>query len=179
MQGGAVARALLAHGLEVTAFVRNSESGPAQELKALGAKLAMGTMDDMQPLEAATAGQDAVFSMQPSGAAPGVESEQAHNIASAAHKNGVKQIIHTSVSATGWREKGFDFEHKSPIMIAYWDDEEDAERAVRESGVKFWTILKPAFYMENFIPPKGDLMFPDLKDGKWLQLPISNPLNSR
>lgn len=168
MQGGAVVQALLRAGHPVTAFVRNPSSAPAQALARQGVALATGTMDDVASLEAAGAGHDAVFSMQPAGvdpADPGAERRQAGNIATAAKRAGVAQIIHTSVSATGWRNS-YPAGDIDPLMKEYWDQKEAAEDAIRQAGVDRWTILKPAFYMDMFIPPKGDHMFPDLRQDK-------------
>ncbi len=169
MQGGAAARALLRAGHPVTAFVRNPSSAPAQALARQGAALATGDMNDLASLEAASTGHDAVFSMQmPSHdpADPGSEQRHAHNVATAAKRAGVTQIIHTSVSATGWRNQHPDIEDIHPVMAAYWDQKEAAEDAIRQAGLEHWTIFKPALYMEDFLAPKRDHMFPDLPGGK-------------
>ena len=169
MQGGAVVKALLRAGHPVTAFVRDSASDAAQALAERGVALATGTMDDAASLEAASAGHDAVFSMQPAGvdpAVPGAECRQARNIATAAKRAGVAQLIHTSVSATGWRSAHPDEVIVEPVMKEYWDQKEQAEDAIRQSGVDRWTIFKPAFYMDMFLPPKGDYMFPELPQDK-------------
>ncbi|MFE5397907.1 NmrA family NAD(P)-binding protein [Streptomyces sp. NPDC056568] len=169
MQGGAAVQALLRAGHPVTAFVRNPSSAPARALAEQGVALATGTMDDLASLEAAAAGHDAVFSMQMPGvdpADPGAEQRQARNIATAAKRAGATQIIHTSVSATGWRSQHPALEDVHPVTTAYWDEKEAAEDAVRQSGLEHWTIFKPAFYMENFLPPRRDFMFPELPQGK-------------
>ncbi|MGW0792300.1 NmrA family NAD(P)-binding protein [Streptomyces sp. NPDC002911] len=169
MQGGAAVQALLRAGHPVTAFVRNPSSAPAQALARQGVALATGTMDDPASLEAAGSGHDAVFSMQMPGvdpADPGAEQRQARNIATAAKRAGITQIIHTSVSATGWRSQHPDIEDIHPVTTAYWDEKEAAEDAIRQSGLEHWTIFKPALYMDNFLPPKRDFMFPDLPQGK-------------
>ncbi|MGW0908607.1 NmrA/HSCARG family protein [Streptomyces sp. NPDC002853] len=169
MQGGGAARALLHAGHPVTAFVRNPSSAPAQALARQGVALATGDMDDLASLEAAGAGHDVVFSVQMPGVDPvdpGAEQRQARNIATAAKRAGVTQIIHTSVSATGWRSQHPDIKGFSPATMAYWDEKEAAEEAVRQSGLENWTIFKPAFYMENFLSPRQDFMFPELSQGK-------------
>lgn len=168
MQGGAAVQALLRLGHPVTAFVRNPSSTAAQTLAEQGITLATGDMDDLASLEAASAGHDTVFSVQLAGvdpADPGAEQRKARNIAAAAKKAGVAQIIHTSVSATGWRSQHPGYE-QSDLHTAYWDEKEAAEEAIRQSGIDRWTILKPAFYMNNFLPAKRDPMFPDLPQGK-------------
>ncbi|MFC5747541.1 NmrA family NAD(P)-binding protein [Actinomadura rugatobispora] len=169
MQGGAAVRALLRAGHPVTAFVRNPSSAAARALAGQGVALATGHMDDTASLDAASAGHDVVFSMQMAGvdpADPGAERRQAANIATAAKRAGVAQIIHTSVSATGWRSRYPDVEVTDPVMKAYWDEKEAAEEAIRQSGIDRWTIFKPAFYMDNFLPPKRDTQFPGLAEGK-------------
>ena len=169
MQGGAVVQALLRAGHPVTAFVRNPASAPAQALAQQGVALATGTMDDVAALEAASFGHDAVFSMQPAGVDPtdpGAERRQASNIATAAKRGGVAQIIHTSVSATGWRSEHPHEANMDPLMKEYWNQKEEAEDAIRQAGLDRWTIFKPPFYMENFIPPKGNHMFPELPEDR-------------
>ncbi|GHA08177.1 hypothetical protein GCM10010372_04380 [Streptomyces tauricus] len=168
MQGGAAVRALLRAGHPVTAFVRNPTSAPAQALARQGVALARGDMDDLASLEAAGAGHDAVFSVQLAGvdpADPGAEQRKARNIATAAQRAGIVQIIHTSVSGTGWRSRHPGYE-QSALWKAYWGEKEAAEDAIRQSGLDHWTIFKPAFYMDNFLPAKQDPMFPDLPQGR-------------
>jgi uncharacterized protein YbjT (DUF2867 family) len=47
----------------------------------------------------------------------------------------------------------------------YWTDKLAVEDEVRASGLR-WTILRPAFLMENCIPPKSTWMFPHLHEGR-------------
>ncbi|MFM9695005.1 NmrA family NAD(P)-binding protein [Streptomyces europaeiscabiei] len=167
MQGGAAVQALLREGHHVTAFVRDPSSGAARALAAQGVALAAGNMDDTALLDAASAGHDVVFSMQmPALDDAGTEERQARNIVAAARRAGVAQIIHTSVSATGWRARHPDI--CPGVLKTYWDGKEGAEDAVRRGGFDAWTIFKPAFYMENFIPPKVVWMFPGLAQGELL-----------
>ncbi|MGY0497913.1 NmrA family NAD(P)-binding protein [Nocardia sp. FBN12] len=170
MQGGAAAQALLRAGHPVTAFVRDPSSAPAQALAAQGVALATGDLEDPASLEAAAAGHDAVFSVQLPGvdpADPGAEQRQARNIATAAKRAGVTQIIHTSVSATGWRTQYPDIDITDSGMEAYWDEKEAAEEAIRQAGLERWTILKPAFFMDNYLlPSKIAFIFPELPQGE-------------
>ncbi|GGM89832.1 hypothetical protein GCM10011609_28390 [Lentzea pudingi] len=168
MQGGAAVQALLRAGHPVTAFVRNPSSVPAQALARQGVALATGDMDDIASLEAATAGHDVVFSVQLAGvdpADPGAEQRKARNIATAAKRAGVTQIIHTSVSGTGWRSQHPGYE-LSDLMKAYWDEKEAAEDAIRQAGLERWTIFKPAYYMDNFLPARWDTQSLGLSEGK-------------
>ncbi|MGW0785055.1 NmrA family NAD(P)-binding protein [Streptomyces sp. NPDC002913] len=168
MQGGAAVKALLRAGHPVTAFVRNPSSAPALALAGQSVALATGDMDDLASLEAASAGHDAVFSVQMPGLDPadlGAEQRKARNIATAAKRAGISQILHTSVSGTGWRSQHPGYE-QSALLKAYWDEKEAAEDAIRQSGLKDWAIFKPAFYMDNFLSPKREYMAPDLPQGK-------------
>lgn len=168
MQGGAAVQALLSAGHPVTAFVRDPSSPGAQELAEQGVALATGDLEDLASLGAASQGHDAVFSVQLAGVDPadrGAEERQARNIAAAAKRAGVSQIVHTSVSGTGWRSEHQGYELSS-LFTAYWDGKEAAEDVVRHSGVDRWTILKPAAYMENFLPADRTRQYPALAEGK-------------
>ncbi|KAH7265537.1 uncharacterized protein BKA55DRAFT_559165 [Fusarium redolens] len=44
----------------------------------------------------------------------------------------------------------------------YWLNKAQIESMVRGSGVKYWTILRPAFLMNNYHQPTASFMFPDL-----------------
>lgn len=63
-QGGAVARKLLAEGWQVRALTRDVNKPAAQELKALGAELVAGDMDNAAELETAFKDAHGVFSVQ-------------------------------------------------------------------------------------------------------------------
>lgn len=155
-QGGAVARALLAAGTPVRALVRDIHSEGAKTIKALGASLVLGNLNDSQSLLTATTGVRAVFSVQtPDMTDPNSDSErvQGKNLVEAAKATHVVQFIHSSVSgagdyhrnAAGWKEGRWN-EH-------YWESKAYTEELVRAADFKYWTIIKPTFFMENFIRP--------------------------
>jgi uncharacterized protein YbjT (DUF2867 family) len=60
-QGGAVARLLLSRGHRVRGLTRKPESAAARKLKALGAEIATGDMEDRGSLAYAASGMDAFF----------------------------------------------------------------------------------------------------------------------
>ena len=155
-QGGAVARALLAHAVPVRALVRNPISGSAEELNALGATLVTGDLMDKASLSAACEGVRAVFSVQ----MPDMndlegdgEQVMGRNLIESAKKAGVEHFVHSSVSGAG------DYARNAPGYAEgrwdthYWESKAYAEDLVRSAGFRFWTILKPAFFMENFVRP--------------------------
>ena len=167
MQGGAVARTLQDAGIRVTALVRDPGSAQARALEQEGITLAAGDLEDPASLVSACSGRTAVFSVQPAPFADkDSERRQAGNLVRAARDAGVRQLVHTSVSGTGWRERYPDVDPGSTRN--YWDSKEDAEALVREAGFPAWTIVKPAFFMENLIAPKVGHMFPLLPDGELL-----------
>ena len=84
----------------------------------------------------------------------------------AAAAAGVGHFVHTSVSGTGWRARHPDVD--PGVTRNYWDSKEDAEQAVRNGGFAAFTIVKPAFFMENFVAPKAGWMFPLLAERELL-----------
>lgn len=170
MQGGAVTRAMRQAGLRVTALVRTPDAASARALTQEGIDLVVGDLEDVDSLASACIGQTAVFSVQqaPSPGDPDAERRQARSLINAAKQSGVHHLLHTSVSGTGWRTRHPDVDPGA--TRGYWDSKEDVEMMVREAGLPAYTIVKPAFFMENFIAPKAARMFPLLADGR---LPVA------
>jgi uncharacterized protein YbjT (DUF2867 family) len=140
-QGGAVARKLLEDGWKVRALTRDLDKPAAQELKALGAEIVPGDMDDRAQLDAAFQGAYGVFSVQ-NYWLPGVgfegEIRQGKNVAEAAKAAGVQHLVYSSVGAAhrGMGQKHFE----SKWMI---------EQHIHSLDIPF-TILRPAAFFENF-----------------------------
>ncbi|MFV2179904.1 NmrA family NAD(P)-binding protein [Actinomadura sp. LOL_016] len=167
MQGGATARALRRAGLEVSALVRTPEAESARALAGEDIALAVGDLEDPASLKAACAGHTTVFSVQPAPFADrDSERRQARNLIEAAREAGVDHFVHASVSGTGWRALHPDVDPGGTRN--YWDSKEAVEQMVRDAGFDTYTIFKPAFYMDNFVAPKVDFMFPDLAAGELL-----------
>lgn len=140
-QGGAVARRLLADGWQVRALTRDVNKPAAQELKALGAELIPGDMDQRAELDAAFQGAYGVFSVQnfwlPNVGFEG-EIRQGKNVADAARHAGVQHLVYSSVGAAhrGMGQKHF--ESKWAI-----------EQYLHSLDIPY-TILRPAAFMENY-----------------------------
>jgi|tagenome__1003787_1003787.scaffolds.fasta_scaffold20989270_3 uncharacterized protein YbjT (DUF2867 family) len=167
MQGGAVARALRHGAIDVTALVRDPDPAHARQLAADGVGLAVGDLEDPATLSTACSGHTTVFSVQPAPFADkDSERRQAAHLITAAREAGVRHLVHTSVSGTGWRPRYPDVDPGAARN--YWDSKEDVEAMVRDAGFPAYTIVKPAFFMENFIPPKVGTMFSLLADGELL-----------
>ncbi|GAB3741360.1 NmrA/HSCARG family protein [Amycolatopsis oliviviridis] len=167
-QGGATVRALLAAGVPVRALVR--DPARAKVVEALGAELVVGDLHDVDSVTRAAKGARAVFSVQ----MPGLNAEgfdfagevtQAANLIEGAKAAGVPQFVHTSVSgagqhveAPGWAEgRWASMEPTLGAKAAIQD-------RLREAGFPQWTLLKPGFFMENFLPDMK-FLFPRGVDG--------------
>ncbi|MEH7475729.1 NmrA/HSCARG family protein [Priestia megaterium] len=167
LQGGAVARKLLQQGNHrVRILARNVYSIPAKVLVHNGAEAVEGNFDDLASLESAMQGVDAVFSMtNPDITDAGTEQKQGNALIQAALKKGVKQFIHTSVASAGTHADfpGWESNYWSK---SYWLGKWEVEEAIRTAGFSSWTILKPAFMMDNFLYSKAKFMFPHLQQGE-------------
>ena len=156
-QGGAVAAALLSQGVPARALVRNPDAPAAVALRERGVTLVRGDLDDPASLRAACEGARAVFSVQhPNMADLESDSErvQGKNLVEAARAVGVPQFIHTSVSGAGAHQRqASDWEQQQGASRNYWVSKEYTEELVKHAGFQFWTLLKPSFFMENFVRP--------------------------
>ena len=167
-QGGATARALLSEGRKIRILTRDPDKPAARILSDKGAEVVKGDMDDASSVHAAMAGAGGVFSVQMP-AMPGTDNERKHGflLVEAALKANVPQFVHTSVAATG-RRTSFPKWGTGYWSEKYWTDKWEIEEAVRTAGFDYWTVLKPAFMVDNFIPPKAGHMFPHLRQGQIL-----------
>ncbi|OLO33205.1 NmrA family protein [Streptomyces sp. MNU77] len=162
-QGGAVARALLAVGIPVRALVRDPHTRRAKDVEALGVELVTGDLADRSSLDAPCAGVRAVFSVQmPPMDANGVdfagERAQAANLIEAARAGGVPQFVQSSTSGVGaHRETPGWSEGRWAAMAPYFDTKQAILEQVRGAGFARWTVVKPAFFMENLpqLAPNG------------------------
>jgi len=142
-QGGAVARELLAAGHEVKAMTRNPNGEKAQALAALGAEVVQGDLNDAASLQRAFAGAWGVFAVQNTWEA-GVEGEeeQGKRTAEVASERGVQHFVYTSVGSA-----------ERATGIPHFDNKWRVEETVRSLGFPSYTILRPVFFMENWVSP--------------------------
>lgn len=169
-QGGATARALLVAGQPVRALVRDRTTGAAKALETAGAELVVGDLMDPATLDHAALGVRAVFSVQmPPATAEGVsfdaEVSQGLNLIEAAHRAGIHQFVHTSVSGAGQHRDAPGWpEGRWAQMEPYFAAKQTIQDRVRTRGFSSWTILKPAFFMEN-LDPSLRFLLPHGKEG--------------
>jgi uncharacterized protein YbjT (DUF2867 family) len=140
-QGGAVTRKLLAEGWQVRALTRDINKPAAQELKALGAELVAGDMDNRAELDAAFKGTYGVFSVQnfwlPTVGFDG-EVQQGKNVADAAKAAGVQHLVYSSV---GSAHRGMGQKHFESKWII--------EQYIHTLNIPY-TILRPVAFMDNY-----------------------------
>ncbi|GAA1279687.1 NmrA/HSCARG family protein [Saccharothrix xinjiangensis] len=164
-QGGATARALLAAGVPVRALVREPDGDRARAVEALGAELVTGDLRDRDSVVRAAEGVRAVFSVQmPPLTEAGFDFEgevaQGVNLVEGARAAGVPQFVHTSVCGAGQHTEAPGWaEGRWASMEATLGAKSAIQDRVRAAGFPRWTILKPGFFMENFLP-EAAFLFP-------------------
>jgi uncharacterized protein YbjT (DUF2867 family) len=146
-QGGAVARHLLGAGLRVRAVTRKPEGEPARKLAAAGAQVVKADFDDPVSLERALDGAWGIFAVQNTWEA-GVEREeqQGKRVADLARKQGIQHYVYTSVGSAH-RKTG----------IPHFENKWRVEETVRALKFPSHVILRPVFFMENFLGPSFGL----------------------
>lgn len=141
LQGGAVARKLLADGWQVRALTRDLNKPAAQELKRLGAEILPGDMDSRADLDAAFKGAHGVFSVQnfwlPNVGFEG-EIRQGKLAADAAKAAGIQHLVYSSVGAA---HRGMGQKHFESKWII--------EQYIHALDIPH-TILRPVAFMENY-----------------------------
>jgi uncharacterized protein YbjT (DUF2867 family) len=140
-QGGAVTKHLLEGGFRVRAMTRKPDGESARILKKLGAEVVYGDFDDPASLEKALKGVWGAHSVQNSWEA-GVEREtvQGTRFAELARKAGVGHFVYSSVGSA----------HRN-TGIPHFESKWKVEEAVRGLDFPSYTIIRPVFFMENFL----------------------------
>ncbi len=141
-QGGAVARLLLEKGHRVRALTRRPGSQAAASLHVAGAEIHEADLDDVSAVERAAEGADACFLMTTPWE-EGVQAEvrQGRRAAEAARNAGVGHLVYTSVAAAD-----------RSTRIPHFDGKREVELYIQELGLPY-TIVGPAFFMENLLDP--------------------------
>ena len=166
-QGGAAVHALKAAGVPVRALVRDPS---ADRATALGVELVAGDLNDRDSLVSAAKGARAVFSVQMAALTEegfdfAGELAQATNLMEAAAEAGVPQFIQTTVDGAGDRIT----DERFPIREASLNTKAEIQDRVRAAGFERWTLLKPGFFMEHFLPSSA-FLFPRGVEGGLVSL---------
>ena len=140
-QGGAVARELLARGHRVRAMTRKPEGDASRELASQGAEVVAGNLDDEASIRKALSSAWGAFAVQNAWEV-GVEGEetQGERFAKAAKEAGVQHFVYTSVASA---DRG--------TGIPHFENKFRIEETVRGLGFPSHVILRPVFFMENWL----------------------------
>jgi uncharacterized protein YbjT (DUF2867 family) len=141
-QGGAIARQLLADGYQVRAMTRDPQGDRAQALAARGAKLVQGELDDPQSLERALDGAWGAYAVQNNLEGVAREEEQGKRFAEIARRSGIQHFVYSSVGSA-----------QRTTGIPHFDNKWRVEQQIRSLSFPSCTILRPVFFMENFLSP--------------------------
>ncbi|KZV92949.1 NAD(P)-binding protein [Exidia glandulosa HHB12029] len=163
LQGGSVARELLEAGYRVHALVRDLTKPAAKELEALGATLFVGDYSNADAINKATVGVKGVFiNPYPDFTNPLGEAEQTQRFVDAALAAGtVEHLVISTIFHVDYYAKWFAAHPDHPVVPSY-RSKSAAEDVVRNSGVKYWTILRPPWLMHNFLFPQSAIHHPKL-----------------
>jgi len=116
------------------ALIRSEEK--RDEIEALGGEVIIGSAENRETIDQAMMGIEKLLIILPNCEN---QLEMEMQLVDSAKAEGVKQIVYmSSVEA--------DEECTSPIPKLHWD----TEVYIKDSGLQ-WTMIKPNFYMQNFI----------------------------
>jgi len=154
-QGGAAIRQLRTKGFAVRALTRNPDRPEARALiDQTGIEVAQGDFDDRPSLLRALEDVYGVFAMQ-TFAEGGTDAEvrQGFALIDAAHASDISHFVYSSVGSADQN-----------TGIPHFDSKWKIEEHLRGTGLPY-TILRPVFFMENWLPMKdkinqGPLMLP-------------------
>src|ERR671919_1111341 len=137
LQGGAVARRLLAEGWHVRALTRNPDHKKFRSIAALEAEIVQADMNDPRSLERAFDGADGVFTVQ-NHHISGYDGEvaQGRNVTDVALRMGVRHVVY---GAGGLGTKG--------TGVGSWDVKEEIAQYMRDRDLPV-TILRPMAFMD-------------------------------
>lgn len=165
-QGKATTTHLLKHGWTVHALVRDPEHERALTLKNFGARLYKGDLSDLLSVEAALVDCTVVFLNQmPNFQDPNGETNEAAAFLSAAKRARIQHIVHATTLPLN--DSNITEKLGKSIVAAAILDKGKVEKLVQESGIPY-TIIRPGFFMTNFIAPFASYGFPELASGKFL-----------
>ncbi|KAF4341827.1 nad dependent epimerase [Fusarium beomiforme] len=166
-QGGAVARYLRSKDVAVHALARDPNSKKAKALETIGVKLTPGDYDNKEALQEAMSGCTGLFLvLMPDFTDLTAERRWATNILTTGTEAGVQHAIFSSGFSAGDPDKLTAMEPGS-VADTVMRNKHIIENETRWAGFRYWTILRPGYFMANYVEPFV-MMYPDLVDkGVW------------
>jgi uncharacterized protein YbjT (DUF2867 family) len=144
-QGGAAAGHLLDAGRQVRALVRDPAAPAAMALRASGAELAVGDLDDPDTVRAALDGATGVFLALTMMAGPRISSEgvlaerrRGTTVVELAEQAGIRHLVYSSISGAD-----------AGTGIPHYESKTRIEERIQALGLPA-TILRPVSFMDNF-----------------------------
>ncbi|GAB1314341.1 hypothetical protein MFIFM68171_04551 [Madurella fahalii] len=168
-QGSSLCFLLRELGWNVRATTRNLDSPAAQALIAAGVHFTPGSWDDEEALRKGIEGCDKLFlCLLPNLADFEQAPRRAGLITRLAREAGVRHAIVSTTLGSFMVEEG----HIPPVKIgpfftAHVHSKKRVEQAVIDGGFEHWTVLRPGFFMANFIEPKIQFGYTETKKGSW------------
>ncbi|KAK3329991.1 NmrA family protein [Apodospora peruviana] len=165
-QGSALCRQLREVGWDVRATTRDPSSPTVTALAALGVHFTPGSWDDEDALRAGLEGCDKLFlCLLPNLTDFEQAPRRAQLITKTARACGVRQAVVSTTLGTAMLDDG----GAAPIAPgaffgAHLASKQRVEQAVVDAGFEHWTILRPAFFMANFIAPKIEFGYTETRD---------------
>jgi uncharacterized protein YbjT (DUF2867 family) len=151
-QGGAALRHLLQRGFRVRALTRDPEKPAAQALRAKGAEVVKGNLNDPASLGQAMAGVYGVFSVQniwEKGVGYEGEIKQGRALAQAAQEAKMQHFVQASVS-----------DCDKAAGVKHFESKWEVEKYLDRLGLPR-TFLRTVMFMDNLLDPKtGKLLIP-------------------
>lgn len=144
-QGGAAMRHLRAKGFIVRALTRDPSSDKARGLVGQGTEVVRGDLDDKASIARALDGVYGVFSVQVSTQGADNEVRQGTDLADEAKRRDVRHFVYSSVASADQN-----------TGIPHFDSKYRIEEHLRGTGLRY-TILRPAFFMENWLTVRAEI----------------------
>ncbi|KAF2731388.1 NAD dependent epimerase/dehydratase [Polyplosphaeria fusca] len=161
-QGKGVVLHLVKAGWEVHALVNDPEEPRARAIQDMGATLHKGSLVDAASIQAAAKGCTAVFLNQMPSFTDDAETREAASLLSIAKAAGVGHVVHSTtlpLNDPNYRDT-YEGNFAAPAIFG----KADVETLVRDSGLT-WTIIRPGWFMSNFLSPIASVMAPELVHG--------------
>ncbi|KAF3069121.1 NmrA-like family domain-containing protein 1 [Daldinia childiae] len=161
-QGRATVAALLKGGTKVHAVVRDPTKPAARELESQGVVLFKGSNDDIHVFRNAAKGCKGIFlnlNSWPDNSNPG---RQAADILQACKEAGVEHVVASTAGWVGSKEKWDNPLNRSEWLRGFCKNDALVEDAVRHSGIRYLTILRPFWFHSNYLPPAVQEYYPEL-----------------
>jgi uncharacterized protein YbjT (DUF2867 family) len=152
---------LLQKNYTVHALVRSLDSLASRALGSIGAKLFKGDFDDIDSIKAAAKGAYGVLVNAVPTFGSTKEADHVENIVNASKEAGASAAVYISGFLLNRKEE---FPNYGPSHPFYFINEskERAEKAVRQAGFEYWTILRPVAFMDNFFTDLAQFQWPHL-----------------